>query len=268
GRGGGAGGGRGGAGGGRRRGGPRGRVGGRRRVPRDGDVAGGGGPGGTRLAGNAGGKPPMSEEKSVWISGVGVASPLGHSFDAVADSLLAGRSGVRAVRRYDVRQHPCQVAAQIDRVPCPPGWDEAEFRRKPTPEQLLLWCCAGALRGAGWWERRGDVRCGVVLGMGAEWLRLWEEDWLAGGTWLYEPHRAAPSLVARVQSELDLHGPGVTLSAACASGNHALAQARRWLQLGWVDVCLAGACDMSVSPMSLAAFGNLRALTRRNDAPA
>src|SRR6059058_3716995 len=54
---------------------------------------------------------------------------------------------------------------------------------------------------------------------------------------------------------------------ACASGNYALGQARRWLELGWVDVCLAGACDMSVTPMGMAGFGNLRALSRRNTHP-
>src|SRR5207245_7444591 len=68
--------------------------------------------------------------------------------------------------------------------------------------------------------------------------------------------------------KLGLSGPAVSVSAACASGNYALAQARRWLQMGWVDICLAGACDMAVTPMSLAGFGNLRALSRRNGDPA
>src|SRR5262249_27276337 len=67
---------------------------------------------------------------------------------------------------------------------------------------------------------------------------------------------------------LGLRGPTEVVSAACASGNVALMIARRWLQLGWADVVLAGACDMAVTPMSLAAFGNLRALSRRNDDPA
>jgi 3-oxoacyl-[acyl-carrier-protein] synthase II len=58
------------------------------------------------------------------------------------------------------------------------------------------------------------------------------------------------------------------VAAACASGNLALALARRWLELGWADVCLAGAGDMAVTPMSLATFGNLGALSRRNDDPA
>jgi 3-oxoacyl-[acyl-carrier-protein] synthase II len=67
---------------------------------------------------------------------------------------------------------------------------------------------------------------------------------------------------------MSLSGPAVSVSAACASGNYALAQARRWLEMGWVDVCLAGACDMGVTPLALAGFGNLRALSRRNGEPA
>jgi 3-oxoacyl-[acyl-carrier-protein] synthase II len=107
----------------------------------------------------------------------------------------------------------------------------------------------------------------VVLGIGAEWLVSWEECALRLGL----EHAAGTvyprSLDALVRDELGLAGPSLGLSAACASGNHALAVARRWLALGWVDACLAGACDVGVSPMSLACFGNLRALSRRNSDP-
>ena len=60
----------------------------------------------------------------------------------------------------------------------------------------------------------------------------------------------------------------MSVAAACASGNHALAHACTWLKMGWVDVCIAGAADIGITPYSLAAFGNLRALSRRNDTPA
>jgi 3-oxoacyl-[acyl-carrier-protein] synthase II len=60
----------------------------------------------------------------------------------------------------------------------------------------------------------------------------------------------------------------MTLSTACSTGNYALSLARRWLQLGWCDICLAGACDLGMTPLVLAGFGNLRALSRRNDDPA
>jgi 3-oxoacyl-[acyl-carrier-protein] synthase II len=112
------------------------------------------------------------------------------------------------------------------------------------------------------------LRIGLLLGVGSEWLLDWEEDARLGGP---GPNaRAAsrqPTHVEKIQNELGLSGPSTALSTACASGNTALMLARRWLELGWVDVCLAGACGMNVTPMSLAAFGNLRALSRRNEAP-
>src|SRR5207253_1024989 len=133
-------------------------------------------------------------------------------------------------------------------------------------EQLTVWCCTAALRDAGWWEWRQEVRLGLVLGVGAEWLVKWEGDALQGGRRVDHPAADQESLVMTVRRLLGLSGPAASVSAACASGNYALAQARRWLELGWADVCLAGACDMAVSPMSLAGFGNLRALSRRNAA--
>jgi 3-oxoacyl-[acyl-carrier-protein] synthase II len=89
-----------------------------------------------------------------------------------------------------------------------------------------------------------------------------------GGDLIYDAARPQPSAVDATARALELSGPTMSVAAACASGNHALAQACDWLQMGWVDVCLAGACDMGVTPYSLASFGNLRALSRRNDAPA
>jgi 3-oxoacyl-[acyl-carrier-protein] synthase II len=106
-----------------------------------------------------------------------------------------------------------------------------------------------------------------VLGLGAEWLEIWEGDSHKGGNRICDPSQNPESLVQSALRKLQLSGPAASVSAACASGNYALAQARRWLQLGWADVCLAGACDMAITPMSLAGFGNLRALSRRNAEP-
>ncbi len=209
----------------------------------------------------------MSNGTAVWITGVGTATPLGSTYRELADGLLSGRSCVRAVRNFDASEHPSRIGAELDRVPCPEGWDAEAFARRHPLEQLTLWCCVSALRDSGWWDRRADVRLGLVLGTGAEWFILWEADALAGGRRVYTPSQDPDSMVDRVRRALDVSGPTASVSAACASGNYALAQARRWLQLGWVDVCLAGACDKAVTPMSLAGFGNLRALSRRNDDP-
>ncbi len=209
----------------------------------------------------------MSDATAVWITGVGAVTPLGHSYEAIAEGLLEGRSGVRTVTGFDVTDHPSQIAGQVGMISCPAGWDAEEFGRLHRLEQVILSCCAAALRDAGCWEDRHAIRVGLVLGLGAEWLEVWETDANRGGLKVYCPWENTESLLQAARRKLHLSGPAVSVSAACASGNYAIAQARRWLERGWVDVCLAGACDMAVTPMSLAGFGNLRALSRRNAEP-
>src|SRR5207253_2087413 len=123
-----------------------------------------------------GGGGKVSQASAVWITGVGTATPLGTTYAEFADQLLAGRSGVARVTGFDVSEHPSQIAGQVAGVPCPPGDDPATFARLHRTEQLIRWCCVAALRDAGWWERRHEVRIGLVLGCGAEWLILWESD--------------------------------------------------------------------------------------------
>ncbi|MCS7045507.1 MAG: beta-ketoacyl-[acyl-carrier-protein] synthase family protein [Gemmataceae bacterium] len=201
----------------------------------------------------------------VGITGVGAVTPLGHRYEEIADRLLAGQSGVRRIEHFDASQHPCRIAGLIDTIPCPPGVEPRVFAQGPRLEQLLHACCGLALADAGLWSARSELRVGIVLGMGAEWLIRWEDDAFAGGDAMYHPERPHQPLVRLLQERLGLHGPVASVAAACASGNYAIAQARRWLQLGWADVCLAGAGDLGVSRLALAGFGNLRALTRRND---
>jgi 3-oxoacyl-[acyl-carrier-protein] synthase II len=203
----------------------------------------------------------------IWITGVGAATPLGHSFSAIAENLLSGHSGIRRVNRFSVTDHPSQIAGLVEHIPCPPDWEETAFSRLSNLEQLTLWCCNSALRDSGWWPKRSEVRMGLVLGSAAELLCLWETDFMRGGKQIYQSSEGFEPVAARTGRWLQLSGPAVGVSAACASGNVALALARRWLDMGWVDVCLAGACDLAVTPISLAGFGNLRALSRRNDDP-
>jgi 3-oxoacyl-[acyl-carrier-protein] synthase II len=107
----------------------------------------------------------------------------------------------------------------------------------------------------------------LALGLGAGLLTIWEEDRYRGGRRVHEPAQDRGSFLELVQGQLELTGPAAICAAACASGNYALALARRWIQMGWVDVCLAGAGDMAVTPVSMACFGNMRALSRRNETP-
>jgi 3-oxoacyl-[acyl-carrier-protein] synthase II len=212
---------------------------------------------------------------AVCITGIGAATPLGNDYRTIAGNLLAGKSGVRKVTTFNVNDHPSQIAASLVSIPCPTpsgpaaragnAWDNWE--RLPRTEQLMLWCAFQALRDADWWDRRTQVRIGIVLGTAAEWLATWEADFQAGRDAICRPQAHVESVVHRTRRSLGLNGPAASLSAACASANYALAVARRWLELGWVDVCVAGGGDVGITPTILAGFANLRALSRRNHEP-
>ena len=210
----------------------------------------------------------MKLNEQVWITGLGLVTPLGRDLVTVEESLLAGKSGIAAVSSFPTIDYPSRIAAAVQRVPCPSSQDPDTFTRLPRLEQAALWCVESALKDAGWWGRHQDVRLGLVLGIGAEWMELWEADRQRGGNRVVDPQQDFESTVDRVRGAFGLSGPVLCLSAACASANFAFEMGRTWLRLGLADVCIAGGCDMAVTPIGLATFSNLRALSRRNDEPA
>ena len=208
----------------------------------------------------------LSMAHDVWITGVGAVTPLGNSLATFAENLLAGKSGVAAHRLFCEEADASQFAAAIGQIPAPPAWDPQAFCRLNRLEQLALSCTAHALTDAGLRDERSQLRIGLALGLGAEHLRIWELDMLSGGRRVFDPHIDTESVVHFIRRELRLSGPAVAVAAACASGGVALALGRQWIQSGWVDVCLAGSCDL-VTPMAYAGFHNLRALSRRDGSP-
>jgi len=204
------------------------------------------------------------------ITGIGAVTPLGNGFDTVADALLAGRSGVRSIDPGPFARESRQFAAVVERIPPPPAGttavDAGAFAGLSRYEQLCASCVAHAIADAGLAADAPRLRIGLVLGLGAEHLKTWELDSLSGGTEVLQP-ADDDTLVHRVAGMMRLHGPAVTVAAACASSGYALALGRSWVAAGWVDACVVGGCDV-LSPTAVAAFYNLRALSRRSDDPA
>jgi 3-oxoacyl-[acyl-carrier-protein] synthase II len=205
----------------------------------------------------------------VVITGIGAVSPLGCEFTEIAENLLAGRSGVRAIDPGAYAREPVQFAAPVTAIPAPPpgicGLPAEDFERLGRLERICLAPAAMALADSGI-ARDGGPRIGFVLGLGAEHLKAWELDFLDGGETVFGDSRD-PTLVRRLARRLGLRGAAVTVAAACASSGYAMAMGRTWIDAGWVDACLVGGCDI-LSPTSIAAFYNMRALSRRKDDPA
>ncbi|MFO0818391.1 MAG: beta-ketoacyl-[acyl-carrier-protein] synthase family protein [Pirellulales bacterium] len=210
----------------------------------------------------------MNPSEPVWITGVGCVSALGSTPREFHDNIFAGRCGIQAIRRFEVPDHPSQIACCLEEVPTPEGWNAQEFAAHQPWEQILIWCASNALRDAGLWEDRQSRRIGLVLGVGGEWIVRWTQDVVDNIGSIYSPQMDELGLARRSLGWLDISGPSTTVAAACASGNYALGVARQWLRQGLVDVCIAGGCEYSVTSMGLAGFGNLGALSRRNHDPA
>lgn len=205
----------------------------------------------------------------VAITGMGMVTPLGNDFVSVRDALMAGRSGVREIDLVDPSRPHRQFAAPVHAIPEEASLTPRHLGDGDTTVAHRLECLCGsataeALRGAEGVQTAAP-RIGLVLGIGAEQLKTWEADFLAGGRAVFDGSRQ-PCIASRLGEQLGLTGPCITVAAACASSGYAMAVAHRWLSLGLVDACLAGGGDV-ISPLALAAFYNLRALSRRDDNP-
>ena len=205
----------------------------------------------------------------VVITGVGAVTPLGSDFTEIAANLLGGRSGVRAIDPGRYAREPVQFAAPVTAIPAPPagtcGLTDEAFAALGRLERICLSPIAAAVTDAVL-PRDDGARIGLVLGLGAEHLKTWELDFLDGGGLAFGPRRDR-TLVHRLAARLGLAGPAVTVAAACASSGYAMALGRTWIDAGWVDACVVGGCDI-LSPTAIAAFYNLRALSRSGDEPA
>ncbi|MBJ7346139.1 MAG: beta-ketoacyl-[acyl-carrier-protein] synthase family protein [Gemmataceae bacterium] len=207
----------------------------------------------------------MDEE--IWITGVGVGCPMGFSLAEFSKLLLEGKSAVRKVELFDITNHPSQIAAYIDEVPASKKIPNETFRSRSKAEQLYIHCMGQAIADADIEKELTRKNCGLLLGTGSDWLLSWEENFFLGGDNYKLPGRETAPYFQFAKDLYQIEGPVLQVSTACASANHSLIFGANWLKMGLVDICIVGACSINVTPITLASFGNLRALSRRNDAP-
>ena len=207
------------------------------------------------------------------ITGVGASTPLGNSFSEIGDALQAGRSGIDWYDAGTFNRRQKHAAATVKEWQNQTEKDSLvpaeQFEKLSRIEQFMIRPATHALTDANINPKADSSeqkkRIGIIAGIGAEQLKDWERDFLDNGRGVFEASRQ-PSLVHRVAQMLGVDGPATTVAAACASSGYALAIGKTWLTTGLVDACVVGGCDV-LSPTALAAFHNLRALSRRDDDP-
>jgi 3-oxoacyl-[acyl-carrier-protein] synthase II len=232
----------------------------------------------------------MSARRRVVVTGAGAVAPGAADARALWENLLAGRSAVGPIRRFDASTFPTRIAAEAaDPGPSAPGSPGAELAGRGRIWAFAAAAAGQALDDAGlpprgaWAARAGlSLACGMgtygheevfaaaaAAGRGGAFDAAAFSEVYRRGVLPHAADRQTPgALAARLAAAAGIGGPVIASMTACAGGTQAVGDALRWVRGGAADVVLAGASDSEIYPMGLASFCLLGALSRRNDEPA
>jgi 3-oxoacyl-[acyl-carrier-protein] synthase II len=219
----------------------------------------------------------VSGRRRIWITGIGVVTPIGTGVDAFRAGLRAARSPVKRIDRFDPSPFRSQVAAQVD------DFDPLAWMPPKTARQLDRFSQFGLVAGRlamedaglkpGARGAAGTDRIGIYLGSALGGIAYAEDQhtrYLERGIRQVSPNLALAvfggAAPANLGIALDVRGPILSTANSCASGAVALGEALGDLREGRVDAAIAGGCEIPLSPLAFGAFDIIRALSAgRND---
>lgn len=211
----------------------------------------------------------------VVVTGLGAITPIGIGKDEYWESLIKGKSGVGYITRFDAEDFVTKIAAEVKDFNPEDFMDKREIRRTDRFTQYALAGTYLALED-------GDIdlsivnkdRVGVVIGSGIGGMETLEGE----HTKLIEkgPKKVSPLFIpmmisnmapGQISMKYGLKGPTMTITTACASGNHAIGEAFRMIQRGICDMIITGGCEAAITPLAIAGFNAMKALSTRNEEP-
>ena len=220
----------------------------------------------------------MSRRRVV-ITGLGLICPVGNSVAEGWANLVAGRSGIAKVSRFDASGLSCRIAGEVKGFNIEDYIPAKEARHMDTFIHYGLAAAMQAVRDAG--LPTGDAlseeqaeRIGCLVGSGIGGLPLIEEtqiEYAARGARRISPFFVPASIINMISGHLSIKygftGPNLAIVTACTTGLHAIGQAGRMIEYGDADVMVAGGAEATVSPLGIGGFAAARALSTRNDDP-
>ena len=213
--------------------------------------------------------------RRVVVTGLGIVCPVGVGVTEAWSSIVAGKSGISRITRFDSAAFPSQIAGEVRGFDVARWLSAKEARRFDTFIHYGLASAIDALKDSGLdLEREDRERIGVCIGSGIGGLPLIEEThhaYLAGGVRKISPFFVPGTIINMISGQLSimygLQGPNLALVTACTTANHSIGDAGRLIEYGDADVMLAGGAEATVSPLGVGGFCAARALSTRNDAP-
>jgi len=213
--------------------------------------------------------------RRVVITGLGIVSPVGNSVEDAWQNILAGRSGIDRITRFDVSSFPVRIAGEVRNFDIGQYLSPKEARRMDTFIHYGMAAGIQAIKDAGLEAHPANAeRIGVAIGSGIGGLPLIEnthDEYLAGGMRKISPFFVPGSIINMISGNLSImygyKGPNIALVTACTTGTHSIGEAGRIIEYGDADIMIAGGAEATVSPLGLGGFCAARALSTRNDDP-
>jgi len=220
----------------------------------------------------------MSRRRVV-VTGLGLISPVGNSVSEGWDNLLAGRSGIDTISRFDASAFACKFAGEVKGFNVEDYLPGKEARHMDTFIHYGLAASMQAVRDSG--LPVGDAlteesaeRIGCLVGSGIGGLPMIEAtdgEYRERGPRRISPFFVPASIINMISGHLSIKygftGPNLAIVTACTTGLHCIGEAGRLIEYGDADVMVAGGAESTVSPLGVGGFAAARALSTRNDDP-
>ncbi len=214
--------------------------------------------------------------RRVVVTGLGIVSPVGNTVEEAWQNVLAGRSGIGRITRFDASSFPVQIAGEVKGFEIATYLSPKEARRMDVFIHYGMAAGIQAIRDAGLEVGPPNAeRIGLSIGSGIGGLPMIEstcDDFAAGGVRKISPFFVPGSIINMISGNLSImygyKGPNLSLVSACATGTHSIGDAGRLISHGDADIMIAGGAEGCVSKLGLGGFCAPRALSTRNDDPA
>jgi 3-oxoacyl-[acyl-carrier-protein] synthase II len=215
-------------------------------------------------------------KRRVVVTGMGIVSPVGSTIDSAWSNVLAGKSGIGPITRFDVSAFPVRFGGAVVGFDAEKYLSSKDLRKMDPFMHYGFAAAADALKDSGLEvTQENSPRIGVAMGAGIGGLDTIEENYEKYSD-TKSPKKISPFFVpgsiinmisGHVSIQFNLTGPNIATVTACTTSTHSIGLAARLVQYGDADVMIAGGGEMATTPLGLGSFCQARALSTRNDEP-
>ncbi|MBI4847712.1 MAG: beta-ketoacyl-ACP synthase II [Nitrospirae bacterium] len=214
-------------------------------------------------------------KRRVVITGVGMVTPLGTGTQKSWEGLIAGRSAIRKITRFNADGMPCQIAAEVPDFEIDQFVEIKEQKKMDRFIHLGIAAATMAVQDSGLQITESNAdRTGVCVGSGIGGLQAIEnytqilnEKGFRRVSPFFIPMTIINLAAGQISIRFGAKGPNLALATACATGTHSIGEAFRQIQHGIADAMICGGTEAVVTPLGISGFASMKALSTRNDGP-